>query len=354
MPGIKLLVYGLGLSAVLASCKTQDVSSVTPFKYTFKGLSDTKLPDVKPTAPAAVSVTAASVTIPEQAAAVNAGLSNIAATGQVPAAVQQAATDVNKAVPAATMTQLSSAMTPEALKSVASSGKIPADWKANMTAIANNPALKAYMPSYTLPVVNGKAVSGRVGTVAVVEAVAVVYAPTNVTDDPCQAAANADYNAAAQNLTATRDAQAGVVNANFTTQQTAIQGETAPCKTSATTKGTTLMGAAQQTLTGQLNNLSAAQQILGDDATSALTIMTVAAYSGAQDAITTVQSAETKACDVVADAKTTNAKAAQQTDLNQINTNYNNALGGLNSALKSAVGSCHNQGRIGVAEEGQE
>ena len=81
---IKTLVCGLGLVAVLYNCKTKDVDSLTPFTYTFKGFDDVKLPEVKATAPAAVSVTQATVTPSVATAAVSQRVGQYRRHGPVP------------------------------------------------------------------------------------------------------------------------------------------------------------------------------------------------------------------------------------------------------------------------------
>ncbi|GAB3769348.1 hypothetical protein GCM10028818_05280 [Spirosoma horti] len=346
-PNIKLLFYGFCLATVLYNCKTKDVDSLTPFTYTFKGFTDVKLPDVKPTAPAAVSVTSASVTSSTAAAAVSSGLSSMSATGVVPASVQQAASDVGKAITPAAASQLSASFTPDVIKTMSTTGEIPANLKSQLTALSNNSALKAYLPTFTLPTVNGKAVGGRVGATSGSNIVATVAtANAALDDDACKAAANAAYNTALAGLQAIQASQTAAINANFTQIQTGISAESAPCKAGLTAKYTPLRAAAQQAFDAGMASLDANKALLGG-AYDLLRLLYLAALADANDVFTKLQAAETTACDAVGAAKLVNAQAARDKDLSTINSNFNAAAGSLKATLTKATASCHNQGNGG-------
>ncbi|GAB3555210.1 hypothetical protein [Spirosoma fluminis] len=344
-PNFKLLASGLMLGATLYNCKTKDVESLTPFTYTFKGLDDVKLPEVKATAPAAVSVTAASVTSSTAAAAVTSGLANLTATGQVPAAVQQAAADVSKAVSPEKAAQLAASFTPAVLNTLSTTGALPANLQAEVKAITSNPALKAYLPTFTLPTVNGKPIGGRLPAKpanTVVPVTPVAYSTTD--DDACKAAANAAANTATQNLEATRTSQAAAINSAYTQNTAGVAAEAAPCKAGLPAKYDPMRASAQQTLNDALANLEAGRSILGEDSYSLLKAFQLAAYSDAAGMYNTLQAAETAACDATGAAKLANAQAARDADLGSITSNFNAAVARLTAARNSAVASCHNQG----------
>lgn len=346
-PNIKLLLYGFCLATVLYNCKTKDVDSLTPFTYTFTGFTDVKLPDVTPTAPAAVTVTAASVTSSTAAAAVSSGLSSMSATGVVPASVQQAAADVSKAISPATASQLSASFTPDVIKTMSTTGEVPANLKAQLTSLSSNPALKAYLPTFTLPTVNGKAVGGRVGAVSGGNIVATVTT-TNAAldDDACKAAANAAYNTAVAGLQAVQASQTAAVNANFTQLQAGITAESAPCKAGLAGKYTPLRAAAQQAFNAGMAALDANKALLGGSY-DLLKLLYLAALADANDIFTRLQAAETTACDSAGAAKLANAQAARDRDLSTINGNFNSATASLKATLAKATASCHNQGNGG-------
>ncbi|WP_338868955.1 hypothetical protein WBJ53_18870 [Spirosoma sp. SC4-14] len=352
-PKIRLLFYGVCLATVLYNCKTKDVAAVTPFTYTFKGLDDVTIPDITQTTPASVSVTAATVTSSTLASAVNNDLAGIAASGVVPASVQQAGTDISKAVSASQAAQLSAAFTPSVLSTLASGGALPADLKAQVDAIASNPALKAYLPTFTLPTVNGKAVGGRLGATTPgasngSSTAATAYA-TTADDDACKAAANAAYNAALATLDAKKATQTATVTTTYSTAAAAIAAETAPCKAGIPAKYDPMKTAAQQTLNNTLASLEAAKTTLGS-LYDLLKAFAYVSYAQTIAGITTLEAAETTACDSVASAKLAAAAAARDTDLAKINTNYAAAVATLTTARDKAVASCHNQGggRVGA------
>ncbi len=340
----RLLAYGLCLVAALYNCKTKEVESVTPFTYTFKGLENVTLPEVKPTTPASVSVVAASVNSSTVAAAVSSGLSSVTTTGQVPASVQQAATDVSKAVSAEKATALVAAFTPTVISNLASTGTLPANLKTEVAAIASNPALQAYLPTFTMPQVNGKTVGGRIGASDVTVPVAIANATT---DDACTVAANTAYASAVATLDAAKQTQSAPINAQFTQTQTSIQADATACKSSKPATYDAYRAVALQQLNQGIATLSGAKAILGESTYNLLSVLYYVAYSQAVTGINTLQSADTNTCDAVASAKLTNAQAARDADLRQINSNYTTAVASLQRARATAIASCHNQGNGG-------
>ncbi|MFD2934165.1 hypothetical protein [Spirosoma flavum] len=343
IPSIKLLFYGFCLATVLYNCKTKDVDSLTPFTYTFKGL-DAKLPDVKTTTPAAVSVTAATVTSSTAAAAVTAGVAGITASGQVPASVQQATTNVAKAVSPDKATAISAEFTPGVIATLTSTGKLPASLKAEVDAIATNPALQAYLPVFTLPTVNGKAVGGRVAAPVTIE---VVHSIQDAGTDACKAAANAAFATAKAGLDAQRQTQSAPINAAYTQAVSTANGEVAGCQAPIPAKYSASIAAAQSTLGTALAALSSARSILGEERYALLVVLSYVSFSQIVGGYVTLQTAETNACSLTKDAKITNAQTARDADLSQITSNYNSAVSTLTTALAQAVASCHNQGNGG-------
>lgn len=342
---IKLLVFGLLLATVLYNCKTKDVDSLTPFTYTFPGITE-KLPDVTPTAPAAVSATASSVNNSTAAAAVSTGLASISATGQVPPTVTQAANDVAKVVSPEQASTLVAAFTPDVVNSLTATGTLPANLKAEAAAIANNPAVAAYMPTFTLPTVDGKPVGGRIGAAGpVIDAVSVVY--STLDDDACKAAANKAFNEAVASLNATKTTQTAAITAEYTRLQTTIQADATACKSgiSATYAGYRVL--VTQQINQALAAVNAAKSFLPAASYNLLIVLIYAELVRYLDILTSGQLADSAACDAVAAKKLANAQAARDKDLSKINDNYNKAVENLTKARDKAVAACHNQGNGG-------
>lgn len=341
-PKIRLLFYGFCLATVLYNCKTKDVAGVTPFTYTFKGIDNVKLPEVKATTPAAVTVTAGSVQSSTVTSAVTSGLASLS-SGQPSAAVQQATADVAKAIPADQATQLAAAFTPAVVASISSGGSLPANLKSQTDALAKNPALQAYMPKYTLPTVNGKPVGGRIGadgkTVVPVTANA-----TTKTNDACQDAANASYNTAVANLTAARDAQVSSVNATHQAQLAAAQQQATSCNSEKNAYYANLLSQASSQYNEANTAISGASISESDKAL--LKVLYLVSYVQISEQISTVKAAEIVACNAAATA----VQNASTADTQAITANFNAAMATLNAARTQAINSCHNQGggRIGA------
>lgn len=339
----KALLYGACLVAVLYNCKTKDVDSLTPFTYTFKGFDNVKLPEVKATEPAAVSATQATVAPSVATAAVAGGLAGIKASGQIPAAVQQATDNIGKVVSDAKADQLIAAFTPAVLDNVAKGGTLPAALQAEVTAMANDPALKAYFPTFTLPTVDGKAVGGRAGVI--VEAVAVAHAALD--QDACKAAANSGFNTAMDALTKAKDAQVAQINSIYAQRSGATKADVAPCKSTATSSYNSQVSTLNAAKDKMLADLDDARSILSDKQYKLLKVLIYSSYSDTMSILDKVMKASEKACESISSSKDEKAARARDNDLSQINSEYNKAVAALTKAKDQAVAGCHNQGNGG-------
>lgn len=342
-PSLNWLVCGLLLGTTAYSCKTKDVSSITPVTYTFAGFDNVKLPEVTPTAPAAVSVTAGGVTSSTLAAAVSAGLSSIASSGQVPASVQQAGAAVGQAVSASRASELASSLNPDMI----SSGTMSADMKKELSALANNAALKAYMPSYTLPTVNGKAVGARVGAGGITLVPVTNATQQDGSSDACRQAAATAYNTVVQSLDAARTSQNTAINSNYTQLETAANAEVASCQSSAPTRYTEQRSSLRTQLNSSLATLNSVRTTMGEALYNQMSLMMLAGYAQALTGFDTVQAADLNVCTATRDAKIAAAKTARDSDLNRVTTNYNTVLGTAATVRNQAITSCHNQGNGG-------
>ncbi len=343
---LRLFAYSLCLVAGLYNCKSKDVDSLTPFTYTIKGLDDVKLPEVKATVPAPVLVTPASVAASAQASAVTDGLKNIAASGQVPAAVQQAAADVAKAIPAAKASSLAAGFTPDVLNNLGSTGKLPDNLKSDVASVTSNPAMQGYWPTFTLPKVNGKSVGGRVGAVAITPIVE-TNAVTESGVDACKKAANDAYATAIANLNTAKQAQTATITTAYAKAEAAANAGVPACQSGIPAKYLALVQAAKTNLDANVANLNAAKTVLGEATYNLLVVLNYVAYSQLVSGLVTLQAAETNACAATRDATIASAAIARDTDLNTINTNYNAVVAAATKTRDQIINSCHNQGNGG-------
>lgn len=338
---INWLLCGLILGTAAYSCKKKD--DVAPTTYTFAGLDNVKMPELTQTTPAAVTATAGTVTSSTLAAAVGSALSSMSASAPVPAAVQQAGAAMGQVVPASKAAAMTSSFTPD----MVNSGTLSADMKKEVAAMASNASLKAYMPSYTLPTVNGKPVGARIGTAGINPVAVANSVQQNGPTDACQQAATTAYNTAVQRLDATKATQMTTVNATYTQLETAANGEVASCQAGVPAKYDGLRTTLRTQVTSSITVLNSLRATLGDALYNQLALMTYVGYFQALDNVNAIQAADLLTCPAVKDAKIAAAKTARDTDLNMVTTNYNAQVTDATAARSKAVASCHNQGNGG-------
>lgn len=342
---LRLLAFGLLLGTTLYNCKTKDVEAVTPFTYTFKGFDDVKLPTVTPTAPAAVSVTAASVTSSTAAAAVASGLSSIKPGEPVPAAVQKAIDDVNNAIPANKADKLANSFTPDVISNITKTGTMPADLQKDVESVTSNPALKAYLPTFTPATVDGQQVTGgRVGASNPAAQPVLPIALATNDDDACKAAANKAAQTVLDGLLASYNAQVAQIDAAYTQNTSGGTAAVTACKSDAQSSYNTQIAAATAVYQKSISDLDAAKATLGDKSYKTLSNLVNITYTQTIVAINNVLKSSQKACEDSATKKQKNAENARDNDKKKIKNDYDSAVQKVNNSLKQAVASCHNQG----------
>ncbi|MFD1816378.1 hypothetical protein SAMN04515674_12058 [Pseudarcicella hirudinis] len=323
----------------LNGCSTKDVETVPAYNYTFDQFKDIKLPDVTPTAPATVTSTNGSVSASPAASAANDGL----ASGNLTAAVSAVAGDVAKAVSSDDAKKLSDQFTPSVLSSLTSGGALPAGLASDVSKLASDPSLAAYLPTSTLPTVNGKAVGGRTGAP---EAAPVVISNFAAADDECKAAAQKAFDAAKATLDAAKNTQTAAVTATYNQRVTTINASNATCKGSVPATFAALRTAAKAAADKSLAGLSTLLSS-GKINQSTYNILSVFIYVNLAvtiQAINALEKAETSACDARQTAELAAAAAARDADLAKINASYNAVLADATAKLNAATASCHNQG----------
>ena len=346
---LKLATSGLCLAVVMYNCKPKEVASITPFTYSFKELEDLKLPLVQPTAPAAISVTPATVTLSAQADAVGKGLASISETGPVPDAVQKAVADAGKAMSTEKAEVLVEKFTPAVIDNLAKTGTLPSDLQADVAAAAANPMLKAYMPTFTLPQVDGKAAGGRLGAVTAVTILAVAnsVADKDKDKDKCKKAAKDAYDKAIVSLDQTQISQTASVGTTFSQAEAAASTGVPACQSSVAAKYGVMMTAATKGLNDNKANLDKAKNKLGKDQYNLLSMLNFVAYAEIVKVFGTLQIAESNTCAQSKDARIASAKVARDKDLSVINANYNAVLRSAEASRDKAAAGCHNQGNGG-------
>ncbi len=335
---ISLIVLALAMSLVMYNCKKGD--PLEPDAGLIEEINKITVDTITLVKPAAVTTTPATVTASAKAAEVSSGLANIASSGTVPATVSTAANDVKAAISPAEVSTLA-AVSPATIAAVSAGGALPADLKSIMDKAAANPALKAYLPTFTLPTVNGVAVPGRQGasipeTIAQSEGLQV--------SDECLQKAEEAFNLVKAKLDATRASELAKVEAAYQAAVTPLAAEQAACTAGVPAKYAPLRTAAQAAYDKANSDLDAAQSILGPELYALLKALNSIAFLGNLSTINTLQAAELNACSAKTAAATTAAQAARAANTAAAEAAYQSALSEALEAKNELAESCHNQG----------
>lgn len=334
-----LIVYLLALTAAMYNCKKGD--PLEPDADLVKELTSIKLDTVSLTKPAAVTSTPATVTPSAQATAVAGGVASIASTGTVPATVTTAANEVKAAISTAEVTKLAT-IPASTISAVAGGGALPADLKSILDKASADPKLKAYLPTFTLPTVNGKAIPARTGGV---EGIAHTDGIDGITASPeCIKKGEDAFQTKKSELDkAKTDELARVQNAYNAATSTLTAQETT-CKSSLPNKYAAIRAAAQAAYDAAKKDLDAAKTVLGEETFTLLDALNRLALLGNLSTVNTVESAESKACTELVAALKAAADAAKKTNDAAVEANYQKALKEANDAKTAVIESCHNQG----------
>lgn len=335
-----LFVFGLALTLLMYNCKKSD--PLEPDADLVEDLNKIEVAPVTIVAPTPVTSTPSSVTASAKTAEVANAIGSIATSGVVPASVKTSAAEVSGALSPTEVSAMAT-VTPATLAAVAGGGALPTDLKAVLDKAAANTALKAYLPSFTLPAVNGQAVNGRSGA-SVPETIAQTDGLDGLAvSDECIAKAEEALKTVIAKLDATKAGEMAKVEQAYQTVIAALAGNEATCTAGIPAKYTALRTAAQAIFDKTNTDLDAAQAVLGADY-ALLKALNSISYLGYLSTLNTLQSADVKACSSLTTAATAAAQAARTTNTAAVNAAYSKALGEANAAKAELLQSCHNQG----------
>lgn len=314
------LALGLMVSLGLSNCKKDPVEA--PIVYNFDDkFKDIKVADLKQTAPAAVSTTKGEVKTPAATTEAATAIAN----GTTTPALTSATNAVEAAVPADQATALSNAL--------ATGATLTAAQQTQLTTISANSSVAAFIPTITLPTVNGAAVSGRVGAVPAMPKLVDIQDMFLGISDECSDAAAAALATTKATLDAAKASQEATVNATFTAAETA-----------ANATSTADLAALATTVAGYKASVNSVLDPLISSTSGyvKLFLQIIKANSLAQ--IDKFDAASKAAIAKAKDARIAAATAAKNTDLAAIATAYNTALDAAKKIANDAAASCHNQG----------
>jgi hypothetical protein len=331
-------IYGLALTLVMYNCKKKDEPFPTePDTELVKEINAIQADPVTLVQPAAVTSTPSSLAASAKATAVAGDLGSLS-SGTVPASVQTASTDIKAALSATELNALSS-LTPATINAVAAGGALPADLKAIMDKAMANPALKAYLPTMTLPTVNGKSVSGRTGAPESVEKTDGIEV-----EDACVLAAQAAFDAVKTKLDAAKATKDAEVAAAYSAAIAPLAAEQASCTSGVPATYAAMRTAAQAQATKALADLEGAKSKIPADLYATLQSFINIQLLSFLSSANALQAADLKACSETLTAKTAAAAAARDANSAAVNASYTAAIAKATAKKTELVQSCHNQG----------
>lgn len=326
------------LSAVMFNCKDDD--DKFPSEPDTEKTEELKNLDVvEPTydQPAAVEVKESSVEVSAKSAEVTSGLSQLA-SGTVTPAVSASADEVSAALSASEIATLNS-VSAETIANVSEGGALPAGLKAILDKVANDPALKAYLPTFTLPSVGGVQISGaRTGSGKSVEAVEGI-----TVDDNCIAKAEAAFATSKAKLDATKAGFITKINQAYTDAVAPLAVQETQCVAAVGPKYDALRTAAMQIAATANSVLDAAQGLLGARYALLKALVNIQLL-GYLSTINNLQIADTAACAAKTTAYTNAAAAAKASNTAKVEAAYATALASATEIKEALILSCHNQG----------
>jgi len=334
-------LLALGLTVFFQACKPKEPEVIDPDVSAIERIT---LPTVTPTQPQAVSST---VGVVAPSAAATGSVTNLIG-GTVTPAVTQAQANTQTALAGNSPAPIVSGFTPAVISSFVSSGTLPASLQAQMTALVNNPAFAAYLPTVTRPTVNGSTVSIAK---PVVDGESLLDVPQSfamaaVANDPCIEKAKAAREQVLSTLTAGRNQQETAVNASFTARQTAIATGATACAASVTqattTRNTEATVALNAALTG-IGNLVTAGTINAATA-DLLRVFVYGNFFASINAIRTLDAAEKNRCERVRTLELAEANRVRTVDLAAIRSAFETASASVIAEFVKVESICHNQG----------
>ncbi|GAB4016683.1 hypothetical protein GCM10028808_45910 [Spirosoma migulaei] len=329
------------------ACRNQDATPLAP-KYTMESLRDLQLPGLRVTPPAAVTVTASTLTPSPAASQVK---SDIGA-GNVSPAVIQAAAEMAAALSAAgtSATSFNSEFTPTVINAIKNGGKLPSPLQATINSLVANPTLQKYFPTFTYPQVNGNVIGPTTTTIpgpGFLSLIApVTVKPVNYVGDPCFKAANDLFDAKIAGLENDRQSQVGTVQGNYNSGKSTAESDVQSCISGKLAQYSNLVNTSSGNLTTDMAKLVAIQGTLGATNYELLKAFTYLLYAQENQLYYDLQSADVNACTITAIAKVAAAKFAFDTDVNAINNNFNETIRQAQRIVLALFDSCHNQGTV--------
>ncbi|WP_259014416.1 hypothetical protein [Emticicia fluvialis] len=349
-----LQFVSLSLSLLLATglynCTPQKSEPEIPkFDEEYKNV---KLPEITIVKPAEVVLVPGKVEEPKAVTSLSAELT----AGTVTPAITAAATDMEKIVSADKAAEINAAFTDDVINKLAKGEPIPASLKASIDAIAANPAFAAYLPSLTLPTVNGKPVTGIVKELPFKNNQPLFTVPDYAIaaiNSPCTDSAQAAFNRAKavidnariqQRANVTNSYNQNVASINntecFSTFQTTIVSSIA---TSLNVFNTRLV--LINKITTPTSRIKSPANTLANPEAQLVKTLFIVNFTTQINSFNRLSVVSSSACDTEKTEKLRAAEIARDTNFVTVENNYKTALANLQATLTKSFQTCHDQGQ---------
>lgn len=336
-----LSLLALILAALLLhNCKKKETDPLEPNPGLVTDIENVELAPVTLDEPEPVTTTESSITTSPAVAELATGLAALAAGGPVPESLSSAAADVSGSLEAGEISALAS-VDASTISTIAAGGELPSELKTIMDKVAADDKLKAYLPSFTLPTVQGQSISARIAA----DATGRLHEPDDImVSDECLQKANDAFNAAKTKLDASKASELEKVAAAYNAAIAPLAANQATCTSGLDAKYEALSEAAINTSNSASTALDAGRAALGEELYQVLKALNTIALLGHLSSLNTLKAADANACIAITTAATNAAQAARDANTAKVESAYQSALSEATDLRAQLLESCHNQG----------
>lgn len=337
LPLMAILMTGL----LLTNCKKKETDPLEPNPGLVDEIGKIDLPPVELVTPAPVNTTESSITASPAVAALGAGLATLQPGEPVPQAIQSAAADVAASLNPAEIEALSS-VDASMISSVAAGGELSPALTAIMEKVTSDPKLNVYLPTFTLPTVNGAPISARTGNSALEDFI-LNFNDVAVSDE-CLLKANESFDLAKTRLDASKATQLAAITTAYNAAIAPLAANQTSCTSGLDAKYTTLANQGIASTNAALAGIENARATLGEQLYETLKALTNISALGYLSTLNNLKAAENQACIAVTTAATTAAQAARDANTANVEASYQTALSEAAELRAQLLESCHDQG----------
>ncbi|GAB3541796.1 hypothetical protein [Spirosoma fluminis] len=326
--------------AILQGCRSADVEPLLPHK--FEVVITIKLPEIQRSSPEPIAVTFSAQTTAARSASLNAGISSLPTSGDLPSVLTQAAASMNGALAITNIssTEYISKFTPDVLTNLSLKGVLPPALQTKFNELVKTPDLQAYLSGFSPATVNGQEINASSTTVTYPRSIPEITEPVSITSIinalPSKAVspasnellqtANKLLTSKAQEFEKSRAEQISRIDSAYDQEKIKIAKEFQDELNRISAKYTALMDGTNQNFTANTNALKAAKSRLNDQYYNLLTALLYTLYSNHQQANHILHAIDNNALVITMEFKNLSATITRNTDIKSVNASFNETL----------------------------